>query len=233
MSSQSGSGPASERLLKGLNKPYEELELRPSTGLKRRLRIAHRKFESLVYERGVETAGFSAGIEHFHPDRVTYQPSGWRFLHRILRRSDVRPDDVFVDIGSGKGRVLLQAAGYPFKRVVGVEVDAELNKVAEANLEARRSRRRCGEVELIAVDGAEWAIPDDVTVFYIYYPFGGESFRAVIRNLVASLEAAPRRILVIYALPVLEDVLMDTGRFHKVRGSRGLLGERLSMYESN
>jgi methylase of polypeptide subunit release factors len=43
-------------------------------------------------------------------------------------------DFTFIDLGSGKGRALVLALSYPFRRVVGVEFALELHRVAEANL---------------------------------------------------------------------------------------------------
>jgi SAM-dependent methyltransferase len=37
----------------------------------------------------------------------------------------------FVDLGCGKGRVLLMASDYPFQRIVGVEFMPELHRAAE------------------------------------------------------------------------------------------------------
>src|SRR6185437_13426578 len=50
------------------------------------------------------------------PDRVEYEAGGWLDLLRVLRPGAVTADDVFLDLGSGKGRVLLQAAQYRFAR---------------------------------------------------------------------------------------------------------------------
>src|SRR6478609_9761998 len=61
-------------------------------------------------------------------DRVYYIPSNWLTLRRVLRRHDVRPDDVFIDLGSGKGRMVLEAARYPFRRVIGVELAQPLHE---------------------------------------------------------------------------------------------------------
>ena len=52
----------------------------------------------------------------------------------------------FLDIGSGKGRALLLAAEYPFRRIVGVELMPELNSMAEENIRRFASQKRpCGE----------------------------------------------------------------------------------------
>lgn len=62
------------------------------------------------------------------PERSYYQPSRWSTLPRVLPRREVSDQDVFIDYGAGMGRVVCQAAvGYPFKRVIGVELASELN----------------------------------------------------------------------------------------------------------
>ena len=191
----------------------------------------------LVVERRIETAGIHVELDHFHPDRVKYEPSGWRFLRRGLKRREVTKDAVFVDFGSGKGRVVYQAAArYRFARVIGVEISERLNEIARSNIERNRKRLKCTDVELVTCDAASYPIPDDMTFAYFYFPFAGDTFRVVIESIVASLDRKPRRVRLIYAGPKLEDVILATGRFRRVRSSRGdlvdFLPSRVSVYES-
>jgi SAM-dependent methyltransferase len=66
---------------------------------------------------------------------VGHSASEWLTLPRVLRRDDVGRDDVFVDLGCGEGRMLLEAARrYRFKRVVGVELSGQLAAVASRNV---------------------------------------------------------------------------------------------------
>jgi SAM-dependent methyltransferase len=189
----------------------------------------------LVFERGVDTAGRGYDIPHFHPDRVGYQASGWSYLRRVLPRREVDANDVFVDIGSGKGRVLLQAAcSYRFARVIGVEISESLNQIARTNVERRRGRLRT-DVEIVTADAAEYEIPDDVTVVYLCYPFVGDTFRGMVNNLVSSVRRNPRRLRLIYALPRMEEELVRTGVFRLVRSVRIVdtgVPNRITMYEA-
>lgn len=197
-------------------------------------RVAQR-LGDLVHERGLETSGHGAEVEHYHPDRVWYQPSGWSYLRRALPPSAVQPTDVFVDFGSGKGRVLYQAAQYLFARVIGVEISAALNEIARANIDRNLHRLSCKNIELVTSDAAEYEVPDDVTVAYFYYPFVGQTFGHVVKNIVASLDRRPRRFRIIYALPIMEDQILATGRFRRVRSWRIVdigLANRISLYES-
>lgn len=169
---------------------------------------------------GLEQLGLAAG------DRVRYEPSGWLDLRRVLKPRDVGPEDVFVDFGSGKGRVLLQAARYPFARVVGVELSAELNRSAQANLDAMRDAFRAGGAELVTADVLDFAIPDDLTVAYLYNPFRGEVFQTVIERLIESVDRNPRRVRLIYRTPLEHERLERTGRFELQRVAHGLRPSR-------
>lgn len=152
------------------------------------------------------------------PGSVSYSPSPWWILRWLLPRSEVAPDDVFVEFGSGKGRVVLDAARrYPFRRVVGVEVARDLSEVARNLVERERSHLRCRDVRIETVDATRYEIPDDMTHAYLYNPFYGETFERVCENIVASLDRAPRTIRMIYLYPAGHDTLMATGRFRLVR----------------
>ena len=189
------------------------------------LTVRHALSARLIERRlGIETSDYvdleALGIDA--PGRARYLPSNWLDLRRILHERDVDADDVFLDIGSGKGRVVLQAASYRFRRVIGVELSPELNAIAAANVHSRAHSLRCRDIQLVTMNAADYAIPDDVTVIYCFNPFGGATFTAVIDRLIESLDRNPRTLRFIYNIAAEEPTLLGTGRFHKVRTARGL-----------
>jgi SAM-dependent methyltransferase len=171
----------------------------------------------------VELADIGLGA----PGRVDYRPSGWLDLGCILRRADVSEDDVFLDLGSGKGRVVLLAARYPFSRVVGVELSPQLTEIARRNVRNCRTRPRCGEIELVTADATAYRIPDDVSIVYMFNPFRGPVFDAAIARLIESVDRRPRTVRLIYRKPDDHDRLMRTGRFRLVRTIPGVRMTRL------
>jgi SAM-dependent methyltransferase len=156
------------------------------------------------------------------PHRVSYEAAGWRELRRILRPAEVSGDDVFLDLGSGKGRMILLASRYRFRRVVGVEVAEPLTAVARRNVASCRLRPRCGDIELVNADVLDYGIPDDVTVVYMFNPFRGAIFDAVVAELIASVDRRPRPLRLIYRNGRNCERLTSTGRFRLVRESLGL-----------
>ena len=180
---------------------------------------------ALERRHGIETSGVIE-LERLGlaaPDRRQYMPAEWTMLPRILPRRDVGAEDVFIDFGSGLGRVVYQAAlRYPFKRVIGVELSEELDEIARLNIERNRERLRCRDVQLVQADALEYESPDDVTVAFFFNPFIAATFAGVIQRLLDTLDARPRRLRLIYRNPVEDAYLRGTGRFEPVRRLRGL-----------
>jgi hypothetical protein len=154
--------------------------------------------------------------------RVHYEPSPWLALRRVLPQREVGPDDVLIDLGSGKGRIVYQAAKrYDLARVIGVELSAELTAAARENLAGRDGELRCTNIERVTADALEYELPDDVTIIYLANPFAGPVFAAVVQQMLASQQRRPRTLRVVYFNPVEEQQLLDAG-FEVRRRLRGL-----------
>ena len=114
----------------------------------------------------------------------------------------------FIDMGSGKGRVLFVAAEYPFRKVIGVEFSNALHAEAMANLKRYRySGRRCADIEPVHVDARDFEFPDDNLVIYLFNPFGPEVMERMLANLERSLERHPRHAIVVMLWPDHSDVV--------------------------
>jgi hypothetical protein len=187
---------------------------------------AQRAASTALFDRryGVDTEGVIQPAEMgiFDENSTRYAPARLTSLRRILPPSEVDERDVFLDFGSGKGRVVLQAAmNYPFTRVYGVELAGQLHATAMQNLAASRDRLRCRDVRLVNANAMEFEIPDEVTIAFLYNPFVGKVFETVIERLLCSVDHAPRPLRIIYGNPREEATLLRTGRVRQVRQLRG------------
>jgi len=140
-----------------------------------------------------------------------YQASEPELFHRILHALPVQPDEfTFVDLGSGKGRTLLMASDYPFHRIVGIELLAELNQIARKNIRAYFSeRQRCFKIESSAGDARDFQFPQESLVLYLFNPFPDYVLRTVLTNLRRSFQADPREVYIIYHNLVHEDLFLS------------------------
>ncbi len=181
-------------------------------GLRRRVRRLRRAAYGAWFDwrGGVETTTDVRSADHVG-DRHVYQPTDVWDLPKVLPVRETGPDDVFVDVGSGKGRVVLFAARrYPFRRVVGVEVSGELHALARRNVAALGPACR-DRVELVNADVNDWAVPDDATVFHLFNPFRGETFLGFLDGVAASQRRRPRVVRMVYTPPVLHDDVVAAG----------------------
>jgi SAM-dependent methyltransferase len=149
-------------------------------------------------------------------DRCGYQPSPWTTLARLLRPAEVSPSDVFVDFGCGKGRMVYLAARYPFRRVVGVELRADMAELARKNLAPHVHRLACRDIDIVTSDARSFPIPDDLSLAYLFNPFPEPVFCEVLGRLRASLERRPRRLRLIYRTPEQHDRILGAG-FREVK----------------
>jgi precorrin-6B methylase 2 len=157
-----------------------------------------------------------AGLE-----RKDYRPAPWFTLRRAVPVASVGPEDVFIDFGSGMGRVVYQAAAYyPFKRVIGVELSAQLREIAQNNIQRNRARLRCKDIQLVNSDVLDYKIPDDVTVAFFFNPFSGQTFSTVIQHLLESVARNPRIVRIVYSNPAEDSQLIATGQVRLVKRVR-------------
>lgn len=156
-------------------------------------------------ELGVESEG-----------RVFYEAIGWWPLRRALAALHPGPNDVFVDLGSGKGSALVVAGQFPMRRVIGVELADKLNVVARENLTKVRPRLKAGDYEITTADALKWPVPDDLSIVFMFCPFVGDVFSQAMDRIFESYDRNPRPLHLIYAFPWEHNRLLSSGRVEVV-----------------
>ncbi len=205
---------------------------------KARMRWARglQRLANRLFDRRLETLLGSTEPEHEHPERINYVASDWHVLPRALRFIGVSEDDVFLDLGCGKGRVVHQAALRPFRRVIGVEISPVLAEAARKMLAEQYRRYRCKDIEIVVADATGYRIPDEVTVVYLFHPFHDATFTTVLGNLIDSLERRPRQLRLIYCYPSGAEQVLASGRFRPLTEQRSRLLDtyysRTTIFES-
>ena len=189
---------------------------RESTPASRRQRYGDVEFD---WDERVDTTSATVGwrdrfVGHLHS---AYQPTEPAAFHEMMGAIGIDfPQFTFIDIGSGKGRVLLMASQYPFHQVIGVELLPALHAIARQNI-AKFGKRRCANVESVCGNATEFAFPQGPILLYLFNPLGEVSLTRVIENLTISLRANPRPAYVIYHNALLGHVLLQAG-WRKLRG---------------
>jgi predicted RNA methylase len=130
---------------------------------------------------------------------VLYTPTSHKMAKAILSRLELDyPQYTFIDFGSGKGRVLLIASGFPFKAVIGVEFAEELHRVATENVcKYRRATVCCSKIRCFLKDAADFVLPVTPLVLFFANPFAKPVMSAVMENLQRSLAECPRDVWIV------------------------------------
>jgi SAM-dependent methyltransferase len=197
------------------------LFLRDSTPEQRRRRYGDVEYD---WEHGVNTTSATVtwrdrllGVLH-----SPYQPTEPALLHEMLETLPIDFSEfTFIDLGSGKGRTLLMASDYPFRRIVGVELLPELNRVALENMrDYSNPSQKCFALKTICADARNFEFPAEPTVLYLFNPLPESGLVTVIRKLEQSLLIHPRPAFVLYHNPLLEHVLSRSTMLNKIGGTR-------------
>jgi hypothetical protein len=129
----------------------------------------------------------------------------------------------FVDVGSGKGKVLFMAADYPFKRIVGIEYAHGLHEVAVRNVATYRSeRQRCSIIEPVHADALQYELPDGPLVLFIFNALAKEIMRELLVQLdERAASQVDRPLILIYTnlrtVSEVGDVFGGLQRLHIIR----------------
>jgi hypothetical protein len=157
----------------------------------------------------VDTSGYVAVEDLDIPDdaregALHYQPTAAVTFGAVLSRLGIKYRDfTFVDFGSGKGRTLVQAAHFPFKEIVGVEISRGLHEAAVRNVSSLSlAGRKCGPIRCVCEDATRFALPPEPLVLYFFHPFDENVLQPVLDNMERSHKRLRRPIVVVYQAPI-------------------------------
>jgi hypothetical protein len=193
-------------------------ELLPS---RRKARFGDLDFD---WERSVDTTrsnvGFRAQLAASLRGRPYFASEPWLFDEIMQALPVDHSQFTFVDLGAGKGRALLMASDYPFRRIIGVECVPELHRAAQKNIAGYSSdRQRCRCIEALCMDARDFEFPPEPLAVYLFNPFSEPTFAAVLEKLRRSFEQAPRAVYIAYRFTEFEGLLAESGWLKKVAGT--------------
>jgi SAM-dependent methyltransferase len=195
--------------------------VRESTPARRRQRYGDMEYD---WDNRVNTTSGTVGWQArllgvFHSP---YQPTEPDLFREMMASLPIEFNAfTFVDLGSGKGRTLLMASEYPFRKIVGVELLPELNQVALENLASYSSEsQKCKTLEAICGDAADFPFPVEPLVLYLFNPLPESGLKRAIARLDQSLSDHPRTVYVLYHNPLLERVVSASAFLTKIGGTQ-------------
>jgi hypothetical protein len=148
-------------------------------------------------------------------------------FERVIASLDIRFEDyTFVDFGSGKGRALLLASEFPFKRIVGLEFSPQLHAIAENNIcRYRSATQKCTNLQSLNLDFVDFMLPAQPLILFFFDPCRVPILAAIMTRIGQSLLECPRPLYVAYVAPRPEH--------EQLFASSGFLEETVRSIEGN
>ena len=134
-------------------------------------------------------------------------------IKKILNNIEIDKEDIFVDFGCGKGRVLLIASQYKFNKIIGIEFSPELVDIARSNVSICKDYNsfNIDIIKIVEGDVLDYKYNNNETVFYLFNPFTNNILDKLCENIVRSFNSNPRRILILYVNPKFHDSIVEKG----------------------
>ena len=133
-----------------------------------------------------------------------------------------------IDVGSGKGRVMVAAAHYGFKNIIGVDFAKELCAAAERNINKIKTQFPDTTFNIYCKDILNYAINADDKVFFLFNPFNKEVMEKFLEKIDRSVKEHRRTIYFIYANPQQKEILIQKNyqeifRIKKLKRLEGMI----------
>jgi hypothetical protein len=100
----------------------------------------------------------------------------------------------FIDIGAGKGRGMLIASEYRFRKVVGIELNPALAAIARQNAAqwhaahaADPTANLIAPIEVLEQDALEFELPNAPVLLFLFHPFEAPVLRKLLRHIESQL----------------------------------------------
>jgi predicted RNA methylase len=196
--SENGAFPLLKKTLRILSRDCKELYFDLRWGVKTRSVAADRKSQPVP-----------AGAENFPYESISTDA----FAKTMQSICHLSLPELFIDMGCGKGRALLSASEYGFRRIIGVELDLDLKREAERNIEQSRiQERKEVTVEVVHCNAKAYTFPDEDAVIFYHNPFGEAVMAATLQNIRRTVQSKRERYIV-YQHAVHESLLSNREEF--------------------
>ena len=151
----------------------------------------------LLYDKfyGIDTCEIDR-LDDNRTINYEYVPSWYLSLRYIFTKYGFNPNDVLVDFGCGKGRVLIMAANHGCANAIGVVVNKRMYNQAIVNIDKYLERKSgLANISIINEDAKKFVVKSEYNKFFLYNPFHLKVLIYVLKNISNSLATCPRKIM--------------------------------------
>lgn len=160
----------------------------------------HKDYDRLLAVK-TKNIGMNSDLsEKYNP----YEATPYSILHALFNEYKLEETDVFVDFGSGKGRLLFYVHNLFGSSVTGIEMDQYLYKKTVKNKQKylQKIKRKNDFITVERCYAEDYDVKAIENKFYFFNPFSVTIFAKVINNIIKSVEVNKRDVDVILYYPI-------------------------------
>lgn len=174
-------------------------------------RVGFYEYLESIYDLNIINRDEGDDINDICADALVYSASRGMSIPYVCKYMiDHFAGEAVLDVGCGKAGAMVALRDAGFERVDGIELSNRLCTIARENLNKVSMQDKSSVYE---VDATKFSKYNNYNVFYLYDPFRGETFRAVIDKIEKSLEDNPRTVHLVYANPWEHKKVVENGFF--------------------
>jgi SAM-dependent methyltransferase len=120
----------------------------------------------------------------------------------------------FLDIGAGKGRAMLIASEFPFREVVGIELNPAMAAIAQLNLSHWNKSHRADTTapsiapqRMVETDALAFEFPATPTLAFLFHPFEAPVLKELLRRVESQFGGRPGTFDLLYVNAECADLL--------------------------
>jgi hypothetical protein len=172
---------------------------------------------------GVDTAGSIDGVDldqdlalDLRQSSKGYEGVNELRLRRMFKALQRAAGDLsrlsFFDVGAGKGRAMMLASAWPWRRIGGVELSAELAQVARRNFaHFEKAHGLARPFDFIEGDALSCELPQGPLAVFLYNPFDAAIMAKFVQRVADRVARDENPVWILYCNPEHLDVMLAPG----------------------
>lgn len=150
------------------------------------------------------------GIDISHA--TIYMPVNYYVLEHLMQEIvKYGGNKTFLDIGCGKGRVMIVAADYGFEQITGIDFSKKFCEETDTTIHLYSQKNPAVHFTIINCDALGFEIPKEITTIFLFNPFDEVIMSSVVSHIIRSQQHDPRTIWVMYANPQHKSLFLNNG----------------------
>jgi tRNA1(Val) A37 N6-methylase TrmN6 len=141
-----------------------------------------------------------------------YEPVSFHILEKLFDAFKKISDNTsIIDLGCGKGRMMMVAPYFGFTNITGIDFAKELCQQAIINMEKKEQQFPHIHWQVINENVEQHEINSNDSVFFMFNPFDEDVLMNFLKKLEVSCTRFPRQVYFLYASPQYQKLLLNKG----------------------